>query len=72
MNRADLMLAALQDGEPKSRRELFERAGCFYLTNNAASELRARGYVIEQRRDGDVYLYQLHLYIYQLTGSEAA
>lgn len=62
MNRADRMYKLLQDRRPHSRRELHE-AGGFYLTNNAASELRTRGFnvaqhvrVIDGRR---VWYYQL-------------
>lgn len=58
MNRADRLLAVLKDGRPHSRREIQERAG-FFLTNNAASELRKQGHKIEQHREGDLYLYTL-------------
>lgn len=58
-NRADRMLHALRDGRVRSRQEIFEAAGGFFLTNNAASELRKRGYEIEQRRERGVYVYQL-------------
>lgn len=59
MNRADKMHAALKDGRPKTRRELFAHADAFYLTNNAASELRARGFTVSQWRDGEDFVYQL-------------
>jgi len=52
------MLTVLRDGKPHSRHEIFQRVG-FMLTNNAASELRARGLDVEETRDGDNYLYQL-------------
>lgn len=61
MNRADKMLALLRDGQPHSRRELHE-AGGYYLTNNAAAELRGKGYDVRtktSRVNGEtVYLYQ--------------
>jgi len=63
VNRADKMLEVLRDGRPHTRRDLFERCG-FFLTNNAAAELRARGYDVRQSRarvDGViVYSYALH------------
>ena len=65
MNRASRMLEVLRDGQRHSRRDLFERCG-FFLTNNAASELRAQGHDIEQTREmvnGDV------VYFYLLRGS---
>ena len=68
MNRADRMLDVLRDGQRHSRRDLFERCG-FFLTNNAASELRAQGYDVEQTRErvnGDV------VYFYRLRGSLAS
>lgn len=51
MNRADRMLECLSHPAQEwwTRHELFTRGGSFYLTNNAASELRERGYVVEQR-----------------------
>jgi hypothetical protein len=59
MNRADKMYAALKHGGPMTRRDLFEHAGCFYLSNNAASELRARGVEVVQWRADGQYVYQL-------------
>jgi hypothetical protein len=59
------MLEVLRDGQRHSRRDLFERIG-YFLTNNAASELRAQGYDVEQTREnvnGDV------VYYYRLRGS---
>lgn len=49
-NRAALMLEALRDGDWHSRHDIFYRAGRFFLTNNAAAELRARGFEVEHRR----------------------
>lgn len=58
MNRADLLLSCLSDGRPWTRRDIFERVG-FMLTNNAASELRARGIeVTHQVRKGQ-HVYRL-------------
>lgn len=45
-NRAARMYQVLQDGRAHSRAELFEHGG-FYLTNNAAAELRAQGHAVE-------------------------
>jgi hypothetical protein len=59
VNRADLMLEVLSDGLPHSRQDIFAKAGCFFLTNNAASELRARGHVVEQSRKGGEFIYSL-------------
>lgn len=59
VSRADRMLSVLRDGRARSRQEIFEEAGGFFLTNNAASELRKRGYNISQRRERGVYVYQL-------------
>lgn len=56
MNRADLLLSVLQDGREHSREDIVGKVG-FFLTNNAASELRARGINVTHRvRDG------LHVY----------
>lgn len=56
MNRADALLSCLKDGQPWTRRDIFDRVG-FMLTNNAASELRARGIDVthEVRRGEHVY-----------------
>ena len=59
VSRADRMLSVLRDGRPHSRQEIFEATGSFFLTNNAASELRAKGLTVEQRRDRGVVIYQL-------------
>jgi hypothetical protein len=53
------MLAALEEGNWLSRQDLFRHAGTFYLTNNAASELRALGYNVEQRRREGKYEYRV-------------
>lgn len=61
--RAALMYAALEDGKPKSRRELFAHADGFYMTNNAASELRdalrSEGKGVAQWYADGEYHYQL-------------
>lgn len=60
VSRADRMLEVLRDGRPHSRHEIFEAAGGFFLTNNAASELRCkRGLNIVQRRERGNVVYQL-------------
>ncbi len=57
--RAAAMLSVLADGRKRSRDEIFEAAGRFFLTNNAASELRAKGYDVRQGREGKLYVYWL-------------
>jgi len=58
VNRADRLYSVLRDGRPHSRQEVFDRVG-FMLTNNAASELRARGVPVEHRKDGGLDVYRL-------------
>lgn len=58
VSRSQKMLHALQDGRWHSRREIQERVG-YFLTNNAASELRSKGYAVEQRRVKGNYEYRL-------------
>lgn len=58
VSRADRMLEVLRDRRPHSREEIFERVG-FMLTNNAASELRERGYDVEHRVERRIHIYQL-------------
>lgn len=64
MNRADRMLAVLaSEPRPFTRAEIFAEAG-FMLTNNAASELRARGLVVERTQTAGpggetIYMYEL-------------
>ncbi|MFN0092886.1 MAG: hypothetical protein ACKVWR_21840 [Acidimicrobiales bacterium] len=53
---ADRLLAVLSDGEWHSHRDLY-RLGL--IVHSRASDLRARGYRVEMRRDGDDYLYRL-------------
>ena len=59
MNRADLLLSCLRDGQPWSRRDIFERTGSYFLVNNAAVELRVRGLDVQWSRSGSLHLYQL-------------
>lgn len=55
-SRAALMLGVLRDGRWHSRREIWEATGKFFLTNNAANELRRRhGYDVEYDRTDDAY-----------------
>lgn len=60
MNRAELLYTVLADGRLHSRHEIFRVCGEFFLTNNAASELRAkRGVVVVHTvKDGE-HFYQL-------------
>lgn len=60
MNRADRMLAVLRLNEGWwSRNSIFTLAGCYFLSNNAAAELRARGFKVEHTRRGRIDLYRL-------------
>jgi hypothetical protein len=56
--RAARMLAALADG-PKTRADLFRHAGAFYLTNNAAAELRDAGYAVDHELVDGEHVYTL-------------
>jgi hypothetical protein len=58
VNRADKLHKILSDGRPHSRQEIFESVG-FMLTNNAASELRARGVDVEHHVDNGLHIYRL-------------
>jgi hypothetical protein len=51
VNRADQMLGALEaaDGAWLARHDIFDHCGVFFLTNNAATELRDRGFNVEHR-----------------------
>jgi hypothetical protein len=57
LSRAELMLRVLRDGKRHSREEILRAAGSFFMTNNAAAELRKQGYNIRHAREGylDVY-----------------
>lgn len=58
MNRADRMYAALMDGKPRTRQEIQMKVG-YFLTNNAASELRQRGHGVTHWKEGRTHYYQL-------------
>lgn len=58
MNRAQRMLSVLDDYRPHTRGDIFKRVG-FLLTNNAASELRAKGHDVSQWYEKGEYVYQL-------------
>lgn len=58
MNRADRMLAVLIDGRPHTRHDIQFRKG-YFLTNNAASELRKRGLIVNHWKEGRTDYYQL-------------
>lgn len=53
--RADLLLEILRDGRSHSRDEIWRLTEAFFLTNNAASELRRRGHQIVYERGTDSY-----------------
>jgi hypothetical protein len=53
------MLRVLADGRPHSRQEILRAADTFFLTNNAASELRAQGYEIERTYKNGEPVYRL-------------
>lgn len=57
-NRADRMLEVLRDGRTYSRAEIVDRAG-WLMTNNAAAELRARGYDIRHSKKQNLDTYRL-------------
>lgn len=59
MNRADLLYACLRDGAPWTRRDIYEHTGEFFLTNNAAAELRKRGIEVLHTRAGRLDVYQI-------------
>ena len=58
VNRADLLYSVLKDGRTYSRQEIFDRVG-FLMTNNAASELRQRGFNVEHKKAGGLDVYRL-------------
>ena len=59
VNRADLLLSCLRDGTPWTRYDIYEHVGEFFLTNNAAAELRERGFDVQHMRQGRLDVYQL-------------
>lgn len=58
MNRAAKMLSVLRDGQPHSREDIQTRVG-FFLTNNAASELRDQGFEVVRWNEGRRVFYRL-------------
>jgi hypothetical protein len=54
-SREALMLDVLRDGRWHSRRDLWDAAGKFFLTNNAAAELRRKGHNVVYDRGRDAY-----------------
>ena len=60
INRADRMLAVLRDGRKHSREEILALAGGpFFLTNNAASDLRKKGHNVRYAVEGGLHVYWL-------------
>lgn len=53
--RADLLLDILCDGRRHSRHEIWSLTEEYFLTNNAASELRRRGHTVVYERADDSY-----------------
>jgi biotin operon repressor len=58
-HRLQRLAEALADGHEHSTLDLAMRAG-ICAVNSAVAELRANGYDIECRRQGEVWLYRLH------------
>lgn len=56
MTHNDRVLALLSDGEPHSHHELY---ALHVIGHSRVSDLRKRGHVIAQWRDGDEYMYRL-------------
>lgn len=56
--RLQRVLASLSDGRPRSTLEIIVEAGVCAV-NSCVAELRANGYRISCRREGDVWYYQL-------------
>jgi hypothetical protein len=60
-SRAAAMLDVLRDGKRHDRDEIFRLAGRFFLTNNAAAELRKAGYDVRSGYQGEnVVVYWLN------------
>ncbi len=64
--RAAAMLAVLSDGRKHTRADIFKASGQFFLTNNAAAELRAQGYDVRKEQQGR------HVIIYWLEPKRAS
>jgi hypothetical protein len=58
-SRAAQMLRVLRDGKRHSREEILQLAGGFFLTNNAASELRRMGYDVQHAYEKGLHVYWL-------------
>lgn len=58
-SRAQALLDVLEDGRRYRREDIFRITERFFLTNNAAAELRAAGYDVRHEQDGDVHIYWL-------------
>lgn len=59
-SRAAAMLDVLRDGKRHSRAEIFRLTGRFFLTNNAAAELRKAGHDVECASEHGVIVYWLN------------
>ncbi|MCR4340026.1 MAG: hypothetical protein NUW01_09080 [Gemmatimonadaceae bacterium] len=59
MNRADLLYSCLRDGTPWTRRDIYEHTGTYFMSNNAAAELRKRGLDVRHTKKGRLDVYQL-------------
>ena len=55
MSQCDRILDVLADGREHNHHEFYG----WCVLHSRVAELRKRGYRIEQRRDGDLYLYRL-------------
>lgn len=56
MTHNERVLALLQDGKPHTHHELY---ALHVIAHSRVADLRARGHLIEQWREGDNYLYRL-------------
>lgn len=57
MTHNERVLRLLSDGKPHSHHEIY---ALYVVGHSRISDLRKQGYLIQQWRDGDDYLYQLH------------
>lgn len=56
MTHCDRLLAALADGEWHDHHELYQFR---MVVHSRVADLRRKGHTVEQRRDGDLYMYRL-------------
>lgn len=56
MTHNERVLELLRDGQPHSHHELYALG---VIAHSRVSDLRRRGYAIQQWRDGELYLYRL-------------